>query len=647
MYTGAARIALWSTLAISVAVAAVPGANDHAGKSAKGKGGQAQHRRSIDPPVAAVGKLGQDLFLAIDRRDTATVKSLIAKGADPNCRNGLEFTPLYIAAASHQPEVVNVLLSAGAKFDADSPYGTPLMFAAATANTVSAKDLLARGANVNASRVDGITVLMMASNAGSPEFVAELLKRKADVNAKNYNDETALFFAARAGHEAVTKMLLDAGAKVDLADSDKQTPLMIAAANGHAAVVRMLLQKGAKPNATDAQGRTALILATSAGDYPEVVKTLLDGGAKANAADAKHRTAAAFAVVRGHEKSAALLGEPTSAALAAVGAPRDARQAVRSSLGLLQSSMGLFNKSTNCISCHQEGLGRIATGAAKERGFVLDGNVEKALTGRIRGALNAMQPLHAQALKNPEAMKQVPLIEINEVTSGDTWLLSGMAANGDAPTEATAAMAMVVARQQTPDGFWSFSVPRVPMQSSFFTFTALAIRSLQAYGPKASAAEIAERIQRAKGWLAKAPAQTSEDRASRLLGLKWAGATGDEMASAINAIKADQRPDGGWSQLPDLRSDAYATGQALYALRTGGMSTSDPIYKKGLEFLLRTQETDGSWFVSKRAIPLNNYFSAGFPHGSSQYASFNGTCWATLALLETLPKLPRVSAKGR
>jgi hypothetical protein len=42
--------------------------------------------------------------------------------------------------------------------------------------------------------------------------------------------------------------------------------------------------------------------------------------------------------------------------------------------------------------------------------------------------------------------------------------------------------------------------------------------------------------------------------------------------------------------------------------------------------------------VNKRAFPANNYFDAGFPHGESQYASFNGTCWATMALLETTAK---------
>jgi hypothetical protein len=85
-----------------------------------------------------------------------------------------------------------------------------------------------------------------------------------------------------------------------------------------------------------------------------------------------------------------------------------------------------------------------------------------------------------------------------------------------------------------------------------------------------------------------------------------------------------------------MQSDAYATGQALYALNESGMPVSDPVYQRGVKYLLRTQDRDGTWFVNKRAIPANNYLDAGFPHGESQCASFNGTCWAMMALLETV-----------
>jgi hypothetical protein len=249
--------------------------------------------------------------------------------------------------------------------------------------------------------------------------------------------------------------------------------------------------------------------------------------------------------------------------------------------------------------------------------------------------VNGLKPLHEGALHNPELMKQLPLFEINELTPLDSWLMAGMAYQKSPATAATSAMAQVLAKQQSPDGAWRFSMPRVPMQSSIFTFTALSVRSMQQYAPRS--ADAVSKIAKAKEWLMSAPAKSSDDLAFRLLGLKWAGSSAAERKAAIADVLAAQLPDGGWSQVPGAKSDAYATGQALYALRiAGGMSMVDARFKKGISYLLRTQQPDGTWFVAKRANPANNYFDSGFPYGESQYSSFNGTCWATLALLESM-----------
>src|SRR5690349_14401517 len=136
----ARRVVFWTAMLGSLAVAvAVPA------------GRLGQTRKTTDPPVASHGKLGQDLFFAIGRRDLAGVQALIKKGADPNSRNGLEFTPLYMAAASHQQDVMTALIDAGAKPDAASAYGTALLFAAATANKEGADILFSKGVNVNAT----------------------------------------------------------------------------------------------------------------------------------------------------------------------------------------------------------------------------------------------------------------------------------------------------------------------------------------------------------------------------------------------------------------------------------------------------------------------------------------------------------------
>jgi hypothetical protein len=124
----------------------------------------------------------------------------------------------------------------------------------------------------------------------------------------------------------------------------------------------------------------------------------------------------------------------------------------------------------------------------------------------------------------------------------------------------------------------------------------------------------------------------------QLLGMRWAKSDSAHLAKAARAILADQRPDGGWGQLPALETDAYATGQALVALNLSGqVASSDPAYQRGVAYLLRTQLADGSWLVRTRAFPFQPYKESGFPHGKNQWISASGSSWAAMALTLTQP----------
>ncbi len=601
-------------------------------------------RTTLQAPIRPHGRLGQDLFIAIDHRNLAEVQSLLKRGADPNSRNGLEFTPIYIAAASFQNDVVQVLLDSGAKVDARSPYGNALGFAAGSGNVGAVNMLITHGASIFAKRTDGMTSLMMAANAGSADVVQILLSHKADVQAMDTDHSTALIVAARVGSDRVVSMLLAAGAKVDHANYEGQTALMEAALNGRLEAVKILIAKGANVNLRDQRGCTPLLLTAKYGDNPEVISALMQAGANPASQDKDGHSAVSYAKARRHMGTLALLTTPNNNT-GRVGPVLTARQAAQRGIHVLESSMQTFHDVTSCISCHHEGLGRIVTGLAKDSGFLVDRKLDKEQAQVINEMLTGLRPLHEGALHSPEVMKQVPLIEINEVNTSDTWWLAGMAAHKFPIGPGTQSMAMVLARQQSANGNWGLSGPRAPMQSSAFTFTALAVKALQDYAPKN--AQTTDQIAKARAWLLNTPAKTSEDRASRLLGLGLCSVKGPVLAEAVSAIKSDQQSDGGWGQLPGMASDAYATGQALFALHEcGDVAVSDDVYRRGVAYLLRTQDADGSWFVNKRATPANNYFDGGFPHGESQYASFNGTCWATMALIEAAT-LDRKAGAGK
>jgi len=112
------------------------------------------------------------------------------------------------------------------------------------------------------------------------------------------------------------------------------------------------------------------------------------------------------------------------------------------------------------------------------------------------------------------------------------------------------------------------------------------------------------------------------------------GLTDRDILAAVKAVIALQRPDGGWAQTDQRDSDAYATGEALLALSSSGaVQATDSVYRRGVEYLLRTQQADGSWHVKTRAYPFQPLIDTGYPHGRDQWISAAGTSYALMALM--------------
>jgi hypothetical protein len=211
------------------------------------------------------------------------------------------------------------------------------------------------------------------------------------------------------------------------------------------------------------------------------------------------------------------------------------------------------------------------------------------------------------------------------------------------PTPETDAVALLLASLQRPDGSWNIPVGaaggglRPPLGAGRgFNITAFAVRSLLAYTPPGRRGEAEARIARARHFFRTATPRDTQDEAFKLLGLIWSQASRTEIADQADRVAALQRPDGGWAQVPTMTSDAYATGEALYALSTSGMPASDSPYQRGVAYLLRTQLEDGTWLVRSRGFGFQPYFETGFPHGRDQFISAAATAYAAIALTHGL-----------
>ena len=179
---------------------------------------------------------------------------------------------------------------------------------------------------------------------------------------------------------------------------------------------------------------------------------------------------------------------------------------------------------------------------------------------------------------------------------------------------------------------------RPPTEQSPFTSSYLALRGLQVFGTPEQRQRIEARTAQIREWLLKTAPTDTEDRVFRLRGLHLVGAPADDIQNACQELQKLQREDGGWSQLPDLTSDAYATGSALVALhQAGAVPISDPLYRKGLSYLISSQQEDGSWHVTTRSKPIQTYYESGYPHGKDQFISIAAAGWSTTALAMALP----------
>jgi squalene-hopene/tetraprenyl-beta-curcumene cyclase len=126
---------------------------------------------------------------------------------------------------------------------------------------------------------------------------------------------------------------------------------------------------------------------------------------------------------------------------------------------------------------------------------------------------------------------------------------------------------------------------------------------------------------------------------SVLCALAQAGIHGSDetVRRAVGWLKSRQNPDGGWGESNDtyspvsgtassMASTAYQSAWALLALMAAGESGADAV-RRGVEYLLRTQQSDGLWSDASFTAP-------GFPRVF--YLKYHGYCayfplWALAA----------------
>jgi ankyrin repeat protein len=617
--------------------------------------------------VSAQTDTSPPLFAAIQRGSASDVDRLLKAGANANAVDADGVPALMAATLFANAGMLEVLLARGADPNRTGPGGaTALMWAAPDVEKM--RRLIAHGANVNArSETDRTAFLVAASFPGTVNALRLLLDHGADLRAEDRGGSTALSLAIRSASIDVVQFLVGRGldptalssqsqrqgiARYDLPTADylmAKTPATGADLIGTVATwqpadrVARWLDRGVNVNASapGAQyGRTALMNAVaSEAEGADTVKLLLDRGADPNAKMTEGETSLDWAIYSGDRSKIEALQQhgavrgtgPRRDEIAppAPGGIADPRVSLTKSVARVLDVAPKFREqnSVKCISCHHNALPALAAAAVRQKGIPVE---------ETQARKNLDDILTFFKINAPRMMLGDPAVGGEALTAGYAQL--ALAAEKHPLDRVTATMTHWVLARQMPDGRWlGNGLNRPPSEYSVVSHTAIAAGGLVAYPLPGRRMEIDESLRKARQWLLAAQAKSAEERAMRLMGLVWTKAPRADVAAAIKAVRDAQEAGGGWSQFARTDADAYATGLSLYALHVAGVPATDAAYRKGVEFLLRTQYEDGPWLVRTHSFPVQRYFESGFPFGRHQWISTAGTSWASLAIAQTLP----------
>ena len=232
------------------------------------------------------------LHLAAANDSRATAKLLISAGARVDAQNWAGLSPLGMALQRPRSAVANLLLNHGA---AENIFDAVCLdhFDKAAALLAANKSL------VGATNPAGLAVVEMAAALGHERILKLLLDKEVPSDFANPRDgRTLLHTAAICNQSNAVALLIRRGAKVDRLDKNGFTPLHWASIQGFAEVAALLLQHKANPDSRTATppdalhrplmrsaslaGNTALHLAALAA-HTNVIELLLKSGASVNA----------------------------------------------------------------------------------------------------------------------------------------------------------------------------------------------------------------------------------------------------------------------------------------------------------------------------------------------------------------------------
>jgi hypothetical protein len=331
----------------------------------------------------------------------------------------------------------------------------------------------------------------------------------------------------------------------------------------------------------------------------------------------------------------ALAVEPAAIAPAT---KQQVHQTVDRAIGYLQTESAAWLNTRKCAACHHVPMPLWALGEAERQGYAID---KKFVVDTTESLLGSKEKLLASRIFPNPTDPPDPRPQGRGLNMGLPFLAvaaQSFPSLNEGQRQSLKLIAEEIVKKQQPDGSWEFfaTLRRPPINETQTTDAAWIIMALDGEtGPDASESQRAA-LAKAIAWLdAAKPSNIHQEKILKVLMGTRSAKPRETMQTTIDELLALQRADGGWSQtVPELKSDAYATGQSLYVLSLAGYTAERPEIKRGVDFLVATQAPDGSWPMISRSTPNGSPGSAKLLTPITCAAS----SWATLGLARQTPK---------
>jgi hypothetical protein len=291
--------------------------------------------------------------------------------------------------------------------------------------------------------------------------------------------------------------------------------------------------------------------------------------------------------------------------------PRDAAQR---GLEWLQQAAADWGNEHQCVGCHVQAQALMGQAVAIEQGYRVNMRALHDLAEQIR---SKQQP--------GGTWPPSPYSTAVAAFASMGLAQAALATKKPSDVELMKGSDNLLARQD-PDGSIPLDSARPPIEQGDFMTTANSLVAMRWAAMHSKDAKYREAAERALGWIESHEPETTQDRVFKIIALMHFGSPEQKRIawSAVESLAEQQQPDGGWKETPQMDgSNAFATGQALYAFKQAGVSVQGEMFRRGVDNLLKTQinepnDADGSW----KAVNTQ----------SASKTSFAPTMWAVIGL---------------